>query len=119
MAIENFDHGQNKAAGNAAIDFAGGVGALSAIGIRSAVQTDTGEARLELVEAVGESEFFGLALRSDGVVGSVNLIWVDNTHFDIAIQDAAGADDDGAAWFVVYKIAGNFGGVPMLGGGVP
>jgi hypothetical protein len=118
MAIENFDHGMNRAAGHVLIGANAAASVVSAIGIRSAVRNGTGEMTLELVDPIGQAEMLALALRSDGQAGDVTVGWLDETHVVITCWDVAGDEENAAGWFVVYKVAGNVGGVPITDGPV-
>jgi len=119
MSIENFDHGQNKAA--AFIEFIDedDLATVEAIGIRSAVRQGDGKILLELVEAIGEAEFFALATRVhdatllDGVRQAVTVVWIDDTHFQVVMVNDEGLIESGAGWVVIYKVIGGLGSVPV------
>jgi len=102
MAIENFGHGQHKAALYLDLDS----GELRAVGVRQVLVLGAGEVSVELIEPIGREEL--LAVTTPAVEGIlVSAHWLDDTHVRVLSRTTAGEPaSKGVFWVSLYKVLG-------------
>lgn len=110
MSIETNDGGLLKAIGTVIIPATQGqpIGFIGQ-GIRSLETSTAGAVTLELVEAVSITEFHGLATFAasndpPAAVGTLNMVWIDATHFRIDALGAISEDNPCSVFFAVRRI---------------